>query len=506
MSIDPRTPVLIGVAQLANKDDDRIVHPVELIAEAVEAAVVDAGGSGAPLGAVGKVYATPLSVFSTDDAPSALVERFGLDVRDTYESRYSGASPQRMLAGACRSMQVGRLDAALIVGGVAEASVRRARALGIDPPAPPTAMWSQGSTGDRGERRMREGYRPSDRFAEMHTGGQSPVHMFSMLESAMAAAAGRTPGGHRTELGRLMARFTEVAATRPDLAWFPTARTADDIAGVRPDNRLVTEHLTKLMCSFPTVDLAAAVIVCTTECADRLGIASDRRVHPWSVAAAPDVPPSQWPSLDRSPAMGAAVDTALAHAGLGVDDIAAFDLYSCFPAAVELALGALGLTLDDPRPATLTGGLPYFGGPGASYSLHGIVSMVERCRDLPDEHGLAVGLGGMPNDFAGVVLSATPPSTPRFAEVEAPSVDNVPTVFEWSGPARCEAATLGYGADGHVQVAPLLARVDEGAALGARIGARPHPDLVLDDLAGTDLVGDTVELVTVDETVFWRPV
>jgi hypothetical protein len=128
--------------------------------------------------------------------------------------------------------------------------------------------------------------------------------------------------------------------------------------------------------------------------------------------------------------------------------------------------------------------------------------MVERCRRHPDEHGLAVGLGGMPNDFAGVVLAVKPATAPRFVEVEAPSGDNVPTVFEWNGAARCEAATLGYGADGHVQVAPLLARVDDGA----RIGARPHPDLVLDDLAGTDLVGSTVELVTSDEVVWWRPV
>lgn len=500
--VDPRTPVLVGVAQLANKDDDRIVHPVELIAEAVEAAVADSGVGRAVLDAVGKVYATPLSVFSTDDAPSALVERFGLDVRDTHESRYSGASPQRMLADAGRAILAGELEAALIVGGVAEASVRRARMLGLDPPAPPTAMWSQGSTGDRGERRMREGYRPSGRIAEFHTGGQMPVHLFSMLESAFAAAAGRTPSAHRAELGRLMSGFTEIAAGRPDLAWFPTARTPEDLAEVRPDNRLVTEHLTKTMCSFPTVDLAAAVLVCSSGCADRLGVPVDQRVYPWSIAAVPDAAPSQWPRLDRSPAMGAALELALGNAGLDVDDIAAFDLYSCFPAAVELALGALGVHVDDPRPFTLTGGLPYFGGPGASYSLHGIVAMTERARRFPTDHGLVVGLGGMPNDFAGVVLAATPPPIPpRFVETTAPEVDNVPTVFEWNGSATCVATTLGYAADGHVEVAPLFARVDGGA----RVGARPASDVELDSLAGLDLVGSTIELETVDDEVRWRP-
>lgn len=503
MTLDPRTPVLVGVAQLANKDEDRILHPVELIAEAVEAAVVDARADRRLLDAVGKVYATPLSVFSEDDAARMIVERFALDVRDTFESRYSGASPQRMVSDACARIASGEMDAALVVGGVAEASVKRARQRGIEPPAPPTAMWSQGSSGDRGEHRMREGFRPGSRFAEMHTGGQLPVHMFSMLESAFAAAAGRSASEHREHLGRLMAGFTEVAASRPDLAWFPTARTAAEIADPRTDNRLVTEHLTKLMCSFPTVDLAAAVLVCSVETADRLGIPAEARVFPWAIAAAADAPPSQWPRLDRSPAMAAATGTALDAAGLGVDDIAAFDLYSCFPAAVELGLGALGLGLDDPRPFTLTGGLPYFGGPGASYSLHGIVSMAERCRERPEEPGLVVGLGGMPNDFGGAVLSAIPPThVPRFVEAEFHSDENVPTAFAHEGEAMCEATTLGFAPDGHVDVAPLLARL----ANGDRIGARPAPDVDLDALVGRTIVGTTVELSTVGDDVLWRPV
>ena len=55
---------------------------------------------------------------------------------------------------------------------------------------------------------------------------------------------------------------------------------------------------------------------------------------------------------------------------VGVDDIATFDLYSCFPFPVFVICDALGLDGDDPRGLTLTGGLPYFGGPGNSYSLH----------------------------------------------------------------------------------------------------------------------------------------
>ena len=35
-------PVIVGVGQVANKDPDRIVHPIELIEEAVRRAEADA--------------------------------------------------------------------------------------------------------------------------------------------------------------------------------------------------------------------------------------------------------------------------------------------------------------------------------------------------------------------------------------------------------------------------------------------------------------------------------
>ena len=51
-------------------------------------------------------------------------------------------------------------------------------------------------------------------------------------------------------------------------------------------------------------------------------------------------------------------------AGKTLADVAAFDLYSCFPSAVEVAMKEIGIAEDDPRPISVTGGLPFFGGPG----------------------------------------------------------------------------------------------------------------------------------------------
>ena len=51
----------------------------------------------------------------------------------------------------------------------------------------------------------------------------------------------------------------------------------------------------------------------------------------------------------------------LARAGITTADLDWFDLYSCFPSAVEAAVDALGLDPFDPRGLTVTGGLPYHG-------------------------------------------------------------------------------------------------------------------------------------------------
>ena len=40
----------------------------------------------------------------------------------------------------------------------------------------------------------------------------------------------------------------------------------------------------------------------------------------------------------------------------------------------------LALTIDDPRPRTVTGGLAYAGGPGNNYATHSIAVMVECLR------------------------------------------------------------------------------------------------------------------------------
>ena len=121
--------------------------------------------------------------------------------------------------------------------------------------------------------------------------------------------------------------------------------------------------------------------------------------------------------MHRSVALRTAVDRTLDRTSVSTDELVGFDLYSCFPAAVQIALDAFGVDPSDPRPFTQTGGLPYFGGPGASYSLHGVACTVERVRAGDGAVGAVVGVGGGCNDFAvGLYSVDEPRRAPVFEE------------------------------------------------------------------------------------------
>jgi hypothetical protein len=81
-------------------------------------------------------------------------------------------------------------------------------------------------------------------------------------------------------------------------------------------------------------------------------------------------------------------EKAFAMAGKTIDEIDYFDIYSCFPSAVQIACDELGLAHDDARGLTVTGGLPYFGGPGNNYVMHSIATMMDVLRGNPGKFGL----------------------------------------------------------------------------------------------------------------------
>ena len=182
----------------------------------------------------------------------------------------------------------------------------------------------------------------------MQRGVVLPVHAYPLFENALRAANGWTLREHAARIGALWSRFSEVAAGNPH-AWIRTARTPDEIVTPAPGNRMVSFPYPKLCTANMQVDQGAASIVCSAAAASAAGVPEERWVFPLAGADAND----HWfiserPELHRSPAIRFAGAAALEQAGLGIDDIAFVDLYSCFPAVVQMAAAELGLAVDDP--------------------------------------------------------------------------------------------------------------------------------------------------------------
>ena len=169
------------------------------------------------------------------------------------------------------------------------------------------------------------------------------------------------------------------------------------------------------------------------------------------------------PELWRSPAMAAAADAALAGAGIGPDDVAHFDLYSCFASSVCFALDALGISEDDGRAVTQTGGLPYHGGPGSNYVTHALAAMVETLRGQPGSFGVTSGVGMHMQKHAYGVWS-TDPGSGAFPETAptAPSSDPLAIVESPEGSATVATYSVLHGRDGGPERALLICDLPAG--------------------------------------------
>jgi acetyl-CoA C-acetyltransferase len=470
-----RLPVVAAVGQVVDREGEP--SAVDLAERAARAAFDAAPGLAARVGRVSFVGIVGPGPYN--HAPAGeLCRRLGLEGAAREVTTIGGNTPQWLVNRAAADIAAGRVDAVLIAGGEAMASKRPAR------PGP-------GGVPDAADPVVGD-----DRFgvgpAETAIGLILPAHVYPMLESVLAARAGRSHAEQRAFLGRVLVPFTETAAKHP-CAWTPEVRTADEIAEPSADNRIVAEPYTKRMNAFLNVNQGAALVVTSLAAAKAAGVA-DGAVFVLSGASAADVWfPSARPDLGRSPGIAAAAGGALHAAGLDADDVSHFDLYSCFPVALELAALELGIALDDRRGLTVTGGLPYFGGPGNNYVTHAIATMVERVREAGGA-GLVTALGWYVNKHAAGVYGDRPPAA-GYAAVDTSAAQDridaaaVPVAEDGAGRATVDAATVVYGRDGSVSAAPVIGTLADGRRVVAAAALEELPGL-----EGVNLVGGVVDV------------
>ena len=484
--MDPRTPVIVGVGQVTNRRE-RIVDPMTLMDEAVALANTDAGGRA--LARLNSVQV--LSVVSRRYSASAteLAARLKLDGVERISTTVGGSTPQWLVCEACDRISRGEIDGVLITGAEALDSARRAAKEGIELPAPTPVDGEDTTIGDD---------RPPVNNAEMRAGVVAPATIYPMFEQALAHRDGRTPDEQRRWLGRLMSPFTDVAATHPELSWFPKVRDASFLADVGPDNRMVAEPYTKNLNSILQVDMSAALIILSAEAADAAGVPREQWIFPWAGAKCDDVYlVVERPDLTRAAGIEAAAEATFAAVGVGADDVAFFDFYSCFPSAVQMGASALGVALDDPRGLTVTGGLPSFGGPGNNYMTHSIATMATKLRGTDGALGVTTGVSWyMSKHSIGLYSSEPPPKGWIFASTKDAQarIDRtaLSTASDASGDAVVDAFTVEHDRDHGPVRAPIYATLSDGR----RVVAVPADAAIPEKLSGRSIVGETVRVTT----------
>ncbi len=452
------TPVIIGVGQYS----ERVGEPgyaalsyMDLGGRALAAAIADSGASGSVADAIDTLAAIRAFEMSRPDrvppfgaasnVPRALASRVGANPARAILTTTGGQTNQQLVGEFARAIAAGESQCAVIVGSEAISTVLALSAKGEKPD------WSEEVAGDFED----QGFGVEELLepALFAHGANGAIPLYALAENARRAKLGLGLDGYRQEIGKLFAPFTRVAAANPHSA-APVERSAEELATITDRNRIVAEPYPRMTVARDQVNQAAAIIIASAGLARALGVPQDKWVHIHAVTAATELKLSERPDLAANPASLASVDAALERAGKSIDDIAYIDFYSCFAIPVFNQCDHFGLSADDSRGLTLTGGLPFFGGAGNNYSAHAIAEAVERVRGDRGSFALVGANGGWMSKYATGIYSTTPAdwsANDRYAKL-AKATDAVPVSTAPFDSAMVETYTINRSPKGDAAI------------------------------------------------------
>ncbi|MFQ5479383.1 MAG: acetyl-CoA acetyltransferase [Candidatus Binatia bacterium] len=484
---DDLTPILVGAGQFTQRDvePDQALEPVDMMAEASRRAAMDAGTTPRSniLESVDSVSVVNILGWNYRNAPGLLSARLGISPRETIYSTVGGNTPQWFVNETADRIASGKVRVALLAGAEALYSYHRARKAGV------WLDWSKGGDGDptvAGEDRM------GSTAEEMSHGLQMPIQIYPLFENALRAHRGLSINEHRRYLGSLCSSLSSVVSNNP-YAWFRDPRTEECLTVVSEDNRYIAFPYTKYMNAIITVDQSAALIMTSVSAARALGIHPERWVFLHGSGDAHDL----WYVTQRqnyysAPALRLAGEKALTMARISIDEVDYLDLYSCFPCAVQIGRSMLGISEEDSRPLTVTGGLACHGGPGNNYTMHAIATMTSKLRSDPGSKGLVTGMGWYLTKHSVGVYSSEPPARAwrrERPENYQPLIDRSKhPVFESrpDGRADVETYTVLFNREGRPEKGIVIGRLADHSRFVANT---PDDEELLREFVDAEAVG-----------------
>lgn len=482
------SPVIIGVSQFTQHKDTAVpLDPHALMAKVCRAAVEDTGAKNLSevVDSVNMLYLTTPTL---KDAPQNLCDAVGLKPKETRYSAVGGNTPQMLINRAARRIASGEIRGILITGAEAHYSVNRALRRGEVFPHWPNREDPEKIEGDT---------RNGNSDLEIKYGLNLPIYMYPLLETSLRAASGLSIDVHKNRLGKLYEKLSQISSRNP-YSWDRNIYSVSEIMEPTSDNRFIGYPYTKRLVANQHVDMSVALLMIAEGEAERLGIDRDRWVYPIGGAELENIwHVSRRPSIHESPAVGFASRIALDQAGLTLDDIGVFDLYSCFPSAIEAARREIGISGNYLRDFSVTGGLAFFGGPFSSYSLHAICSVVERIRADRELKAMVSATGWYNTKYSVGIYGAQRPRN-VWKEFDTSDIQREiqsralpPPVEMANGPFTVEAYTVVHDRDGKPEKGIAMGRLKDGRRAMAHIEGSTE---ILEQFERAELVGVTGEV------------
>lgn len=462
-----RKPVIIGVGQHVVKtfDQSNLGSALDLAEQAARNAIHDSSANGDLVAAIDAIawvrtFSDSAPQFKSqfgfsNNPPRSLANRLGADPEHVVHSKAGGNVPQELVNEMGARIASGEIEVALLSGGEAIANEVYAMKNGLKP------EWGE-EVDEQGDDRGLglEALATSHEIA--HGVFNFAPLTYSLFENVARNQEGNTLKDHRRVMADLMQPFVETAKNNK----FAMFDDLPDYEQLLSQDDKVTSLYNKHFCAKEKVNQAAAVILASEEKARELGVDESLWIYPVAGSEATERTILSRRNLAGSDALEIAGKHLFKHLNLQPQEIGYVDFYSCFPSAVNAASSALSISAGKGLSLTLTGGLPYFGGPGNNYSMHAIAEMVCALRQDTSALGLISANGGILSKHALGVYSAKAPEQP-FTVIRGEAIqgelDRLPSpkmAGLVSGDAHIETCAVSYSR-GEVLQGLVLARMSE---------------------------------------------
>ena len=375
-------PVLVGIGSLQQKGSFAELDEALILMEKVTLDAIEDTQAPAIKNFIDEIQ-VPKGYWAYRDPGKWIAEKHGFAGARTSVTKI-GVLQQNLINSACKKIIKGDIRASLIVGG--EARFKKIQALkeGLDFEEMQLLVNPDHYVKAKDDLYVAE---------EIDALGMMAVGYYAIIESAMRHKSNRSIKKHEQFLGDTYARFSEIAAQNPH-AWNQKVFTSEEIQNPSSKNQRIAYPYNKLHNSSWNVNQASALILTSEEIANKLNIPISQRVYPLiSSETNHMIGVIQRPDITYPVGLQLASNFLLETAKKNKIYPSLYELYSCFPVAVQLFSESLNVPENADK--TITGGMPFAGGPLNNYMLHATAQMLMKIRKNTNEIGLITGVSGM---------------------------------------------------------------------------------------------------------------